>query len=70
METNYLNIFNPKRGCMKVEGRPAKLGNYRCDINSISYDNEGKYLAVGASDGSIKLFNALTGKPHTILNTN
>ena len=49
-------------------GRPTKYGDYHTDIQSVAFDPEGKILAVGAFDGSIKLFNALSGKPHTVLN--
>ena len=33
----------------------------------MAYDPEGKYIAIGAYDGSLKLFNAMSGKPHTVL---
>lgn len=47
---------------MKVSGKPIKFGDYHEDIGSISYDPEGKYLAVGCYDGSIKFFSSFTGK--------
>lgn len=50
---------------MKAVGRPLKFGDYRCGITSVAYDSEGKYLAVAAYDGSVKLFNAVSGNKHS-----
>lgn len=55
---------------LKVVDKPLKIGNYHCDINSVCYDPQGKYLAIGANDGSNKVYNALTGKAYTELNSN
>jgi hypothetical protein len=41
---------------------PQKVGDHSCDITSISYDPEGRFLAVGMYDGAIKLYNPFTGK--------
>lgn len=49
-------------------GKPIKFGEYDEDIGSIAYDPEGRFLAVGAFDGSIKFFNSFTGKLQMALN--
>ena len=43
--------------------KPVKIGeNNTAGVNTISYDPEGKTLAVGFYDGSLKLFSPITGK--------
>ena len=34
---------------------------------TMCYDNHGNYLAAGYFDGSVKIFNTISGKVHTLL---
>lgn len=48
---------------------PVKVGDHQCDITSISYDPEGRFLAVGMYDGAVKLYNPFTGKQTQVLHS-
>ena len=39
-----------------------KIDDNKSDITCMNYDPEGKNIAVGSYDGSIKIFSAFTGK--------
>jgi len=43
-------------------GRPIKIDENKSDITCMQYDPEGKNIAVGSYDGSLKIFSAFTGK--------
>ena len=62
-----LSINHVKKMPFNLASPPVKLGDNQCDISSLSYDPEGRFLAVGMYDGSIKLYNPFTGKQTQIL---
>jgi len=64
-----LDIFIPKKQPLKVVGKPVRTGDCNSAVASIAYDPEGKALAVGTYDGSLKLYNPGTGKVIQVLNS-
>lgn len=57
---NSINIL--KKVNFKIIGRPLKIDDNHSDITCLNYDPEGKNIAVGTYDGSIKIFSSYTGK--------
>ena len=45
-----------KKQAFRVPGKPVKVGDSTNDVNTIAYDPEGKNLAAGCWDGSIKIY--------------
>ena len=62
-----LSVNQIKRMPFQLVSSPQKVGDHTCDITSISYDPEGRFLAVGMYDGAIKLYNPFTGKQTQVL---
>lgn len=59
-----LEISFPKKSCLSLKQKPLRFGEggEDSDITSIAYDPEGKFIAVGALDGSVKLHSPASGK--------
>ena len=68
-EEKALSINYGKKQSFKVQGKPMKIGDSHASIMSVSFEPcDGKSLAVGAFDGSIKLYSPHTGKQTQVLN--
>lgn len=63
-----LNINQIKKMPFSMASPPVKVGDNQSDISSIAYDPEGKFLAVGAYDGAIKIYSPFTGKQTQVIN--
>ena len=67
MDFNIFNVYSNRISVAKKQAfkmnKPVKIGeNNTAGVNTISYDPEGKTLAVGFYDGSLKAFSPITGK--------
>ena len=57
-----ISFNNVKKMPFSFTNAPVKMGDSQSDISTLSYDPEGKFLAVGTYDGAIKLYSSFTGK--------
>ena len=60
MENIEINLA--KKQPFRILGRPMNIDTAPSAVMVTKYDPDGKYLAVGYQDGTLKLFNAANGK--------
>jgi len=50
-----------------LQGRPVKIGDSHAATTTVAFDPEGKSLAVGSYDGSIRLYSPFSGKQTQVI---
>ena len=68
MQEKEIECQFPKGSPFKVVGKPIRIGDATTEITTLAVDPEGKILAIGEFDGSVRLFSYVSGKMQLMLN--